>query len=68
MENGTVKWFDTVKGFGFIKPDNGSSDVFVHNSAVAKSGLSSLKEGQKVRFNTEINRDRKAVSLLELAN
>jgi cold shock protein len=68
MESGIVKWFDTVKGYGFIKPDNGDADIFVHNSAVAKSGLSTLKEGQKIRFNTEINRDRKAVSLLELAN
>ncbi len=48
MPTGTVKWFNDSKGFGFIGPDDGSKDVFVHVSAVQESGLSTLKEGQKV--------------------
>ena len=47
---GTVKWFNAQKGFGFIQPDNGGSDVFVHISAVERAGMSSLNEGQKVSF------------------
>ena len=50
MQNGTVKWFDAQKGFGFIQPDNGSSDVFVHISAVERAGMRSLNEGQKLSF------------------
>ena len=50
MPTGTVKWFNGTKGFGFIGPDDGSKDVFVHISAVEKAGLSTLKEGQKVQF------------------
>ena len=50
MTIGTVKWFNTTKGYGFIQPDDGSKDVFVHISAVQKSGLGTLKEGQKVSF------------------
>jgi cold shock protein len=50
MSKGTVKWFNIQKGFGFIEPDDGSKDVFVHISAVERAGLSSLKEGQKVSF------------------
>lgn len=50
MATGTVKWFDTQKGYGFIQPDGSGSDVFVHISAVERAGLSSLKEGQKVSF------------------
>ena len=49
-KQGTVKWFDTVKGFGFIQPDDGSKDAFVHISAVEKAGLSGLREGQKVEY------------------
>ena len=47
---GTVKWFNPAKGFGFIQPDNGSADVFVHISAVERAGMQSLNEGQKIRF------------------
>jgi len=47
---GTVKWFNAQKGFGFIAPDNGGSDAFVHISAVERAGISDLREGQKVRF------------------
>jgi cold shock protein len=50
MTTGTVKWFDSVKGFGFIQPDDGSKDAFVHISAVEKAGLTGLREGQKVEF------------------
>ena len=50
MPSGTVKWFNTAKGFGFIQPDEGGKDVFVHISAVERAGLRSLMEGQKVSF------------------
>ena len=50
MNTGTVKWFNEQKGYGFVQPDNGSKDVFVHISAVEGAGLRTLKEGQKVSF------------------
>ena len=50
MSNGTVKWFNSQKGFGFIAPDDGGNDVFVHITAVERAGLSTLNEGQKVSF------------------
>ncbi len=50
MATGTVKWFNPTKGFGFIQPDNGGSDVFVHVSAVQKAGLRTLNDGQKVSY------------------
>jgi CspA family cold shock protein len=50
MTAGTVKWFNATKGFGFIEPEDGSKDVFVHISAVERAGLSSLSEGQKVSY------------------
>jgi cold shock protein len=50
MTTGTVKWFNATKGFGFIQPDNGGSDVFVHISAVERAGMSSIREGQKLGF------------------
>jgi len=53
MAIGTVKWFNTQKGFGFIQPENGSTDVFVHISAVERAGMSGLNEGQKVSFDLE---------------
>lgn len=53
MTTGTVKWFNPTKGFGFIQPDDGSSDVFVHISAVERSNLGSLNEGQKLSFELE---------------
>ncbi len=56
MPIGTVKWFNAQKGFGFIQPDDGSKDVFVHISAVERAGLGSLHEGQKISF--EIQQDR----------
>ena len=54
---GTVKWFNDQKGFGFIQPDNGGSDVFVHISAVERSGMRTLREGQKISY--ELQRDPK---------
>lgn len=50
MSTGTVKWFNVTKGYGFIQPDDGSTDVFVHISAVERSGLGSLREGQKLSY------------------
>ena len=55
MKAGTVKFFNTTKGFGFIQPEDGSTDVFVHISAVQKSGLQGLNEGDKVQFSTAVN-------------
>ena len=53
MSIGTVKWFNAQKGFGFIQPDDGSKDVFVHVSAVERSGIGNLTEGQKVSYETQ---------------
>ncbi len=57
MATGTVKWFNTTKGFGFIAPDEGGKDVFVHISAVERSGLTGLKDNQKVTFELQAGRD-----------
>ena len=57
MANGTVKWFNATKSFGFIAPEGGSKDVFVHISAVERSGLTGLKDDQKVTFDIESGRD-----------
>lgn len=59
MINGTVKFFNTTKGFGFIQPDTGSKDAFVHISALERSGIASLAEGQKVSYELETGRDGK---------
>jgi CspA family cold shock protein len=53
MSIGTVKWFNPTKGYGFIQPDDGSKDVFVHISAVERSGIGNLQEGQKLSFDIE---------------
>lgn len=56
MATGTVKWFNTEKGYGFIEPDEGGGDVFVHISAVQRSGLQGLNEGQKIEYDLEMDR------------
>ncbi|EJF88378.1 hypothetical protein ME1_00697 [Bartonella vinsonii subsp. arupensis OK-94-513] len=58
MSTGTVKWFNTTKGFGFIQPSDGSADVFVHISAVERSGLNNLNEGQKISY--DVLQDRRS--------
>ena len=57
MANGTVKWFNTTKGYGFIAPESGGKDVFVHISAVERSGLTGLADDQKVTYDLEAGRD-----------
>ncbi|ORE95603.1 cold-shock protein [Acuticoccus yangtzensis] len=67
MANGTVKWFNATKGFGFIQPESGSRDIFLHISAVERAGLSTVDEGQKVSFEVERGRDgRESASNLQL--
>jgi cold shock protein len=67
MATGTVKWFNATKGFGFIAPDNGGKDVFVHISAVERAGLTGLADNQKVSFDMEQSRDgRESASNLKL--
>ena len=56
MATGTVKWFNDQKGYGFIQPDNGGKDVFVHISAVERSGLRGLQEGQKISYEVQTDR------------
>ncbi|KZL19344.1 Cold shock protein CspA [Pseudovibrio axinellae] len=63
MAKGTVKWFNSTKGFGFIAPEDGSNDVFVHISAVERSGLSTLADGQDVTYDLETGRDGRASAI-----
>jgi CspA family cold shock protein len=67
-QTGTVKWFNPTKGFGFIVPDDGSKDVFVHISAVEKAGLKSLLEGQKLEFELQENRGKQAAANLRVVD
>ena len=65
MATGTVKWFNTQKGFGFIQPSDGGKDVFVHISAVERAGLSTLNEGQKVSYDIVNERGKSAAANLK---
>jgi CspA family cold shock protein len=65
MATGTVKWFNKVKGFGFIQPDSGGKDVFVHISAVERAGLDSLNEGQKISYDVVNERGKDAAANLK---
>ena len=65
MPTGTVKFFNTQKGFGFIQPDDGSKDVFVHITAVERAGMRSLNEGQKVSFEIVTERGKQAAGNLQ---
>lgn len=67
MTTGTVKWFNGQKGFGFIQPDDGGNDVFVHISAVERAGLAGLAEGQKVNFELKTDKMRGKVSAENLS-
>lgn len=69
MNSGTVKFYNTQKGYGFIQPDNGGKDVFVHATALERAGIRGLSEGQKVRFDTEEDRrsGKTAVARIEAA-
>ena len=66
MATGTVKWFNTTKGYGFIQPDDGSKDVFVHISKLQEKGIQTLDEGQKVSYDLEENRGKTSAANLEL--
>jgi CspA family cold shock protein len=68
MAQGTVKWFNPEKGFGFIQPEDGGNDVFVHKSAVERAGMRTLNEGQKISYEIEMDRGKSsAVNLKEAA-
>ena len=64
MATGTVKWFNPIKGFGFIQPSDGNKDVFVHISAVQKAGIDNLVEGQKIEFEIVTERGKEAAANL----
>ena len=66
MPTGTVKWFNETKGYGFIQPDNGGKDVFVHATALERAGLRSLREGQKVSFELQTDQRNGKTSAVNL--
>ena len=67
MASGTVKWFNATKGYGFIQPDDGGADVFVHITALEAAGMRSLDEGQKVNYELVTNKGRTSAGNLQLA-
>ena len=67
MANGTVKWFNPTKGYGFIQPENGGKDVFVHISALQQAGLTTLNEGQRVSYEISMNRGKEATANIKVA-
>jgi len=67
MATGTVKWFNATKGYGFIQPDNGGADVFVHISAVERAGMRDLREGQKLSYDLATERGKTSATNLKLA-
>jgi CspA family cold shock protein len=67
VATGTVKWFNATKGYGFIEPDGGGKDVFIHISAVEKAGLSDLREGDKVSFEVVANRGKESAENLRVS-
>ena len=66
MANGTVKWFNPTKGYGFIQPQDGTNDIFVHISALEQSGLRQLNEGQQVSYETETHKGKTSAANLKL--
>lgn len=66
MQNGTVKWYNSSKGFGFIQPDDGGNDVFVHISAVERAGINDLPEGSKISYDIEVDQRRGKSSAVNL--
>lgn len=68
MATGVVKWFNPTKGFGFIQPDQGGSDVFVHISALERAGLSTLNEGQKLSYELATNKGKVSAANLKLVS
>lgn len=68
MANGTVKWFNSTKGYGFIAPEDGTNDVFVHISAVEQAGLRGLDEGQSVSYDITSNKGKSSATNLKLAD
>lgn len=67
MKIGTVKWFNETKGFGFVQPENGGPDVFVHISSLEKAGIKTLKEGQKISYELVTNKGKKSADKIKLA-
>jgi cold shock protein len=67
MANGTVKWFNATKGFGFIQPDQGGNDVFVHISALERAGMRTLMEGQKLSYDVVLERGKSSAANLATA-